>query len=442
MQLLPQRINIELPCKPFKLKAQEVVKNDLHLFFSPTEVLICPECGQQANVHARATRKLQSEAVVPYHRTYWIVSIRRGRCSQCDVTFSEDIPFRFKKRGVTVDLAKRICEEMDDQGSTITAVAKRLHTSRDLVRRVHKDYLQDVANLETEPKGVKDIAIDEFSILKRHKYATLIISLEPRRVLYLTEGRGKKEVEPFFSIYSKEFYERLESCAMDQNHFYSKIVAQNLPHVTIVSDRFHMSLNYTRDVVDKVRLRVARAHLLSGDREGYELFKRSKYRLLTPKMEDPTLASSEDEFTAQMYLNKLLEMNSEIHTIVIMFEQMKALYDITDEPTMRKEWLKWLAMAEQSKIPELIGFAKRKRRYTDQIVAHAKNPVTSATIEGMMNKIKVIKRAAFGFRDFEYFFLRIRYAFMPEHIKDAVKRRLWKNCSGYLRKPLDHAKCS
>ncbi len=148
-----------------------------------------------------------------------------------------------------------------------------------------------------------------------------------------------------------------------------------------------MSSNYTKDVVDKVRLRVARSYKERGDNEGYKLFKQSKYRLFTPRLADPSQAESEQELQGQLQLQKLLGMNEDINSVVLMFEQLRALYEITDEDVMREQWESWLQMAEQWDIPELVKFAQKKRRYTDQIVAHAKYPVTSAVIEGMFNVV-------------------------------------------------------
>ena len=53
-------------------------------------------------------------------------------------------------------------------------------------------------------------------------------------------------------------------------------------------------------------------------------------------------------------------------------------------------------------------------------------PISSGVIEGCMNKIKVIKRTAFGFRDFDYFFDRIWYAFLPRHKKMEARRKVWE----------------
>ena len=70
---------------------------------------------------------------------------------------------------------------------------------------------------------------------------------------------------------------------------------------------------------------------------------------------------------------------------------------------------------------------KRSMRYTGQVIMHAKYPVTSGIIEGCMNTIKVLKRTAWGFRDFEYFFLRIKYTFLPYALKEKVKDKLFRD---------------
>lgn len=443
MQLHPQSINIELPCKPFALSGQKVLGLDLHLFFDPTEQLVCPDCGANAVIHAkaRARRPLQSIPIAPYRRTFWHIANRRGWCGHCGFTFTESIPFQFKGRHVTLDLAKKICDDMDEPNANIRSTARRLGLSEDLVRRVYDEFLRHVLSLVPEPTGVKAIAIDEFSILKGHRYATLVVGLDNKRVLHTCEGRTEQSVAPFFSRYSNEFYDNLECVSMDQNHTYSKQFSEKLPHVSIVSDRFHMSQNYTKDVIDKVRLRVARTYKRQGDDEGYALFKRSKYRLFTSQRKDPSLAGSERELDGQLLLRKLLGMNEDINTVVLMFEQLRALYEIQDELVMRMQWIDWVSMAEQSGIAELENFARRKRKHTNQIVAHATHQISSGIIEGMMNKIKVIKRAAFGFRSFDHFFMRIQYAFLPQQLKQQVKRELWSNCSEFLINPLYHVKC-
>lgn len=86
-------------------------------------------------------------------------------------------------------------------------------------------------------------------------------------------------------------------------------------------------------------------------------------------------------------------------------------------------------MAKTSGIDELGKFAEKKEKRSEEIINHAKMPITSGVIEGCMNKIKVIKRTAFGFRDFSYFFDRVWYAFLPKSKKDEAKRKVWETYS-------------
>jgi len=443
IELQEQNISIHLPCKPFRLTSQKIFGKDIHLYFSCTEGLVCPDCGSVAGNHGYRPGKkpLSAEPIPPYRRTYWHVAKRKGLCPSCGLMFTESVPFQFKARHVTLDLAQKICTMMDAPNANIRTTARILGLSEDLVRRVHKEYLLEVEANIPEPENVKHIAVDEFSILKGHKYASIVLDLSNKQPLFLCEGRTSEEFSPFFSRYHKDFYRGLLCVSMDQNHTYATFFKKELPHVDIISDRFHMTANFLKDVMDKVRLRIARKLRSEGNEEGYRMFKHANYLLFTPRMRDSSEAKSLSEFDGQLQLGRLMEMNEEISKVSLLYQQLRALYEIRNEQVMREEWEKWLCMCEQSGIEELVRFASKKRKYTEQIIMHAKYPVTSGIIEGCMNTIKVIKRAAWGFRDFEYFFLRIKYAFLPYKIKQEVKDKLFRNCSEYLLPPIDHQKC-
>ena len=67
----------------------------------------------------------------------------------------------------------------------------------------------------------------------------------------------------------------------------------------------------------------------------------------------------------------------------------------------------WMKLARQSAIPELLSFCGTIERHLMGIVYHAKFPISSGKVEGVNNLIKTIRRKAYGFRDTEYFFLKI-----------------------------------
>ncbi len=76
-----------------------------------------------------------------------------------------------------------------------------------------------------------------------------------------------------------------------------------------------------------------------------------------------------------------------------------------------RRWNRWYNMALESGIKPLQHFAKVLKPYLKGIVSHAEHPLHTSVLEGINNKIKVIKRMAYGYRDTDYFFLKIRAAF-------------------------------
>jgi transposase len=76
-----------------------------------------------------------------------------------------------------------------------------------------------------------------------------------------------------------------------------------------------------------------------------------------------------------------------------------------------RRWRRWYRMALESQLEPVIRFAKRLRKYLRGILASAIYPMNSSILEGVNNRIKVIKRMAYGFRDSAYFFLKIKAAF-------------------------------
>ncbi|MBI9093982.1 MAG: hypothetical protein JEY71_03770 [Sphaerochaeta sp.] len=146
IELQDQNISIHLPCKPFRLTSQKILGKDIHLYFSCTEELVCPECGSVAGNHGYRPGKkaLSAEPIPPYRRTYWHVAKRKGLCPSCGLMFTESVPFQFKARHVTLDLASKICTMMDAPNANIRTTAKILGLKEDMVRRVHKEYLLEV----------------------------------------------------------------------------------------------------------------------------------------------------------------------------------------------------------------------------------------------------------------------------------------------------------
>ena len=110
-------------------------------------------------------------------------------------------------------------------------------------------------------------------------------------------------------------------------------------------------------------------------------------------------------------LKELLAANEQLATVYVLKDDLKHLWDYKYPGAARRFWDQWYERAVESGIEPLVKFAKALEQRLKGILAHCRNPLHTSVIEGINNKIKVIKRMAYGFRDDEYFFLRIRSAF-------------------------------
>ena len=112
-----------------------------------------------------------------------------------------------------------------------------------------------------------------------------------------------------------------------------------------------------------------------------------------------------------MRLRDLLAANQPLATVYLLKTTLK---EIWYAPSVREGWLRWREwqrMAEESGIPACITFARQLKPYLRGILASAKYHLHTSVLEGVNNRIKVIKRMAYGFRDSTYFFLKIKAAF-------------------------------
>jgi transposase len=112
----------------------------------------------------------------------------------------------------------------------------------------------------------------------------------------------------------------------------------------------------------------------------------------------------------QVRLDELLQANQALMTAYVLRDDLKQLWRYRHRGYARRAWDGWYQRAIASGIQPLIQFAERLKPYLHGILAHSRWPLHTSLIEGINNRIKVIKRTAYGFRDEEYFFLKIKAA--------------------------------
>lgn len=128
-------------------------------------------------------------------------------------------------------------------------------------------------------------------------------------------------------------------------------------------------------------------------------------------------------------LQELLAANQPLATAYLLKDALKEVWYAPSVLEGWRRWRTWLRYARESGLAPLQRFARNLQRYARGILASARFHLHASLLEGVNNRIKVIKRMAYGFRDSKYFFLKIKAAFPREN---AMSQRKAPKCLFYL----------
>ena len=152
------------------------------------------------------------------------------------------------------------------------------------------------------------------------------------------------------------------------------------------------------------RVRVDEANRLRHDKPARKVVKSARWLLLRNR---ENLKRPED----RVRLDELLEANRALALVYVLRDDLKQLWTYRRRGWAERFWREWFERAIGSGIEPLVKFARRLEPYLEGILAHCRWPLHTSVLDGINNKIKVIKRMAYGFRDDHYIFLKIRAAF-------------------------------
>jgi len=289
------------------------------------------------------------------------------------------------------ELVARLCRI-----TSIKQVAELLELDWKTVKDIDKQYLEKEFAIP-DYNNLRLLAIDEISSHKGHNYFTIMMNLEKTRVIWVGKGRAKETLDRFFKELGPEKAKKIKAIATDMWNPYIASITEHAPLAKIVFDKFHVIKDYSQ-VIDKVR-NIEYKKAIQRDKE---VIKGAKYLLLrnTEKLE-------KDQ---RQQLKALLKLNEKINLVYILKDDLKRLWDY-HYPKRAEDFLNsWIEKARASNIKPLSQFAKTLDRYRYGLINHCSYPIDTAKLEGMNNKIKVIKRIAYGFHDNDYFILKIKQA--------------------------------
>ena len=359
----------------------------------PREALCCPICDSVPVTRRGEEWRTFRTLPLGSKRVTLTLPVARVECAVCGVVRQVSIAFADPRRTSTKSFARDALEL--SRHMTIRDVADHLGVGWDLIKEIQKADLQ--RRFKKVPlKKLRQLAIDEISIGKHQRYLTVVLDLKSGAVVFVGEGKGSQALEPFWKRLRRS-RAKIQAVAMDMSPAYIKAVSEWLPKAQIVFDHFHIIKLFNEKLSDLRR----ELYREATEKEHRAVLKGTRWLLL---MNPENLDHQRDE---PKRLQAALKLNAPLATAYYLKEDLRELWQQPDWRTARKYLTSWCARATASGIRILQQFAGTLKKHAKGILNYFKFRISTGPLEGTNNKIRTMQRQAYGFRDHEFFKLKI-----------------------------------
>ena len=356
-----------------------------------TDYSNCPKCGQVSNHLHQNHGHLVRDLPLSNRQVFLRVNRRQFKCKKCGKPFSEDLDFVGKGKKYTHRYATNIVEKLVH--SDLTNVAKNNHLTEREVEAMINHVAQQIFPINLS--GLKRLGIDEISLVKgQGKFLVVLVDLDTGKLVGLVKEKKQKAIESVLLSWGIEVLEQIEEVSMDLAKIYKSIAEKLCPNAVITVDRFHVSkllheeLNQGRIEQKKTAesLKAESREKVLGNLKGckYILLKRS-------------------ENLNEKQKNQLIKLKEASPKIAIMYNLKEEFTEIFDKSNNLGEGtinlLDWLEKAA----PFFQKTVKTIKNWVGEVVGYFERKTTQGVVEGINNKLKLIKRSGFGFRNFDNF---------------------------------------
>jgi transposase len=257
-------------------------------------------------------------------------------------------------------------------------------------------YYRQISKKVLTDNDIEILGIDEISLRKGHKDFVLVISdIVNKRVIEVLSNRLKESLDKYFDEMPQEVKSKIKQVSMDMWSPYRDSVVEKLPHAEIVIDRFHVMKNLN-DCLTNTRREICRL----SSKEDKAKLKGCRW-ILVKNIEDLTLVEQEK-------LDMVYETSPELKQTHVLKEEFRRIFEDEDNKENASKALEdWVNRVVQSGLKGLEKFLTTLSNWKDSILNYFNSKVTNGFVEGMNNKIKLIKRKGFGFTNHNHFRYRI-----------------------------------
>lgn len=353
----------------------------------------CPACGgRNVTLKGGVVRRFRGLPIGSKKVTF-VFRVPRIRCRDCNVVRQTHIAFADPRRSYTRSFAQYVLELA--RRMTIQDVAMHLGVSWDVVKEIVKNDLQQRFG-KPKLRNLRQIAIDEISIGKGHRYLTVVLDLETGTVVHVGHGKGGDALADFWKRL-RRCGAKIEAIATDMSPAYINAVMTHLPEAALVFDRFHV-MKLFNEKLSNLRRELYR---MATDGLAKNVLKGTRW-LLLKRPENLDASRNEHE-----RLEEALRLNAPLATAYYLKEDLTEFWEQDDQEEAEAFLLDWILRAESTGIRMLHQFARTLRFHAHGLLAYYDYPISTGPLEGTNNKIKTMKRQAYGFRDHQFLILKL-----------------------------------
>lgn len=371
---------------------------------NPDRKCICNVCGRELG----ATHDRYWTSARHLRAFGWTVSVgffrTKRHCTNCKKVRSEWIDFLSPTSPhITLELAwwiNRLSEI-----STVLQVSKLESIDKMSCYKVDKYILQRLLQGYSIP-DVTQISVDEVYArspvqmkegeTREDLFLTVIIDHRTHKVIWVSQSRRKEALDTFFEILGPEGCKRIKVVTCDQHRGYAESVMQYCPQADLVWDRFHLVQNFN-EALNEERKNIWNKTKNSSD-HGYL---RGRYKFLYTTKANNRSASDRE------LIMKVIEENKAVGQMEMIKERFHRMFDDCSSPD---EGMNEIALCYEWSVR--IG-ADHLAKYfwslldRKELKSYFTHRLTSGVSEGVNRAIKTLKWVAYGYKDMNYFALKI-----------------------------------
>lgn len=400
LNLTPELLGLE------NIRIDNVYQSDtgaIHVCVSSIEsIILCRQCNTATSPYGKGRSLSLRHLPILGREVYIEITPSKGLCKNCDQKTTTTQTLKWFERNAHQTKPYKDYLMLQLIGSTLVDVAKKENLTEGKLQRVIDDYKIDSVDW-SEIKRIGLLGIDEIAKLKgKDDYITLLTSRHNgvNKILGVVDGKEKATIKAFLASIPHKKRKTITAVCVDLCDNYIFAVQEVLgDSVPIIADRFHVAKLYRKSVTVMRSSELKRLKKLLSD-EQYKAL-RPAIKILISKNECYT---KDDKIT----LAPLFAHSPAIKAAYRLARELTHIYNAHHrKSTANRKMTAWIKTVHDSNVDCLSTFIKTLKKNQTIVCNYFIRRETSGWVEGINNKVKVIKRRCYGLTNLKHFFQRI-----------------------------------